>query len=394
MDFNAPLGMKTPSRSRRPLILAAAASLIVILVAGVGYLLVSADPHGGEPYAVAVLPPPHMAPRPTPKVDAVTDEMATASLASPGVANKASVPGAAAGHPEPFDGGTFENGVRVYRGTEPTGVQQPQRGPLVIDVTRQLDATPQKARAGGRPTTSTGTPPVAGTASMPRIAIYVSGMGLSKAATRTAIETMPPAVALAFMPYGEAVSASVDAARAKGHEVLLQLPMQSDPSGTPGPHALRPNEPADALAGDLDWLMSRFKGFDGVTNLLGAPVTADTSTMTAVLKAAGNRNFFFVDDGTSKRSVTPGLAAQLKLPAMQVDVVLDATTDPAIVQANLESLVAIARRKGQAIGMASGLPEHLGAIARFASDLASKNVTLVPVNTLARRDANIAANGR
>ena len=335
-----------------------------------------------------------MSQRPAPKIEPVTDTTATGSLGRSGVTNIAPVPSTAPGHSEPFDQGTVENGVRVFRGTEPSGAQPSQRGPLVIDVTRQLDATPQKTAGGVRPATSNGALPIAGAPAMPRVAIYVSGMGLSKAATRTAIEEMPPAVALAFVPYGETASASVDAARARGHEILLQLPMQNGVGNTPGPHALQPNEPADVLAGDLDWLMSRFNGFDGVTNLLGAPVTADTSTMTGVLKAVGSRNLFFVDDGTSKRSVTSELATQLSVPEMQVDVVLDATPDPAIVQANLESLVGIARRKGQAIGMASGLPEHLGAIARFASELAGKNVALVPVNTLARRDASLAANAR
>ena len=73
--------------------------------------------------------------------------------------------------------------------------------------------------------------------------------------------------------------------------------------------------------------------------------------------------------------------------------VLDATADPAVVRANLDALVATARRKGQAIGMASGLPDHLPAIARFAAELATKNVTLVPVSALARRDASVALGG-
>ncbi len=392
MDLNAPLGMGPPPASRRPLILAASAGLALIVGAGAAYLLVTADPHGGEPYAVAALAPPRKAAQSAAKDDAVTDAAATGSLTRRNLANDAPVSGTGAGAAVPFDEGTFENGVRVHRGTEPVATHAP-RGPLVIDVTRQLDATPQKTKTGGH-STAFSPPSAAGVATAPRIAIYVSGMGLSKTTTRTAIEMMPPAVTLAFVPYGETVSALVDAARGKGHEILLQLPMQSGSGSAQGPHALRPNEPADALGGDLDWLTSRFAGFDGVTNLLGAPVTADTSTMTAVLKAIGSRNLFFVDDGTSKRSVVPSLAAQLNIPATQVDVVLDATADPAVVKANMVSLVAVARRKGQAIGMASGLPEHLSAIARFASDLASKNVTLVPVNAIARRDASIAANGR
>ena len=140
--------------------------------------------------------------------------------------------------------------------------------------------------------------------------------------------------------------------------------------------------------------MSRFDGYVGVTNLLGAPVTANAATMSAVIKATAAHNLFFLDDGTSKRSLAATMASQMNVPEAQADIVLDATADPAVVRANLDSLVAIARRKGQAIGMASGLPEHLGTIARFADELASKKIALVPVSALARRDASVATNVR
>ena len=117
----------------------------------------------------------------------------------------------------------------------------------------------------------------------------------------------------------------------------------------------------------------------------------NAATMRAVLKIVSGRNLFFVDDGTSKHSLAPSLASELNVAEAGADVVLDATADPAVVRANLDRLVAIARSKGHAIGMASGLPEHLGAIARFAADLSSQNVSLVPVGTLAQRDSNIAA---
>ena len=392
MDLNAPLGMgPPPPRLRRQPVFVAAGFIALVAVSGLAFILARVDPRGGEPYVVASLPAQRPMQPKAAKGDATFDATPTGSLPAP-VANNALVRTEGGGTSEQIDQGTLENGVRVHRGTEAAGSAQVSRGPLVIDVSRQIDAAPHKASPGGRPAMSAGKSTVPPTSAASRIAIYVGGMGLSQNATRTATEIMPPAVTLAFLPYGAAVSASVEAARAKGHEVLLQLPMQSA-QGSPGPHALRPDEAADALASDLTWLMSRFNGYDGVTNLLGAPVTTNAATMSEVLKTTGSRNLFFVDDGTSKRSLAPSLAAQLNVAAAQVDVVLDATADPSVVRANLESLVTIARRKGQAIGMASGLPEHLAAIARFASDL-PKDVTLVPVSSLVRHDANLAANAR
>ncbi len=400
MDLNAPLGMEPPRPRRRFGLLVGCVGAAGAL-AGLGALLATGDPRGGDPYAVAVLPdgvkPPANSPA-VPGTGQAMDATPTGSLAA-AVPSSPSVrpPGAA----EPADEGSLENGVRVHRGSSgPVTTAAPAPAPLVIDVTHQLDAAP-KLRSGaaagpGGGLSGSGQGSAQGTKAKspdgPRIAIYVGGMGLSQTATQTAIDTMPVGVTFAFLPYAPA--ATVAAAKGKGHEVLLQLPMQNTGGGMPGPHALRPDASPAALAGDLDWSMSRLDGYTGLANLLGAPVTANAAAMTAVLKAAAARNLFFLDDGTSKRSLAASLGPQMNVAVAQADLVLDATAEPAVVRANLNTLVGIARRKGQAIGMASGLPDHLPAIARFASDLAAKNIALVPVSALARHDASVATNTR
>ena len=116
--------------------------------------------------------------------------------------------------------------------------------------------------------------------------------------------------------------------KARGHEILLQIPMRNATGGAPGPHALRPDEPATALRDDLAWLTSRFDGYDGVTNLLGAPVTDDETVMTALLRDVGKRGLFYVDDGLSRRETGLSVAAGLGVATLRADLVLDATADP------------------------------------------------------------------
>ncbi len=379
MDLNAPLGMEAPRPRRRLIVLVTAFAVALLATAGGGYLLATADPHGGEPFAVVDLPPLR------PSTSAALDPTATGSVASTSMTSSSA---AAAGRDEPPETDTVENGVRIRRGTGPVAsASSLPPAPLVIDVSHQLDAG-FKHRSD--------TAGVSGKAAsvQPRIAIYVGAMGLNPSATQAVIDAMPPEVTLAFLPNAATAPALVEAARTKGHEIMLQLPMQNGPGHVPGPHALKPDEPPSALASDLDWLMSRFGGYVGVTNLLGGPVTSNPAAMSAVLKATSARNLFFIDDGTSKRSLASSLASQLNVPEAQADLVLDATSDPTVVRANLDSLLAIARRKGQAIGMASGLPDHLATIARFAADLRAKNIALVPVSALARRDALVATNLR
>ncbi len=380
MDLNAPLGTTpTPRRKRRAgSRLALGLGAAAVATGGIAYGLLTANPRGGEPTAVATIV------RPQPKPVAAPDPMPTGSVA-PHPPERPAFVGPEAGS----DTATVEGGVKVFRGARPDGAA-PQRdaangGPLVIDVSKALDGARKPTTTAARPTPA-----------RPRVAIFVGGMGLSAGATREAIDTMPAAVTLAFVATGEGSPAAVDAARTKGHEVLLQLPMESVAASAEarrslGPHSLTATEPAAALNADLDWLLGRFKGYDGVTNLLGAPVTEAPAAMTGVLKSVAARGLFYVDDGTSRRSLATALAPGIGVPAARADIVLDATADPAVVQANLDALVALARRKGAAIGMASGLPDHLAAIARYAGGLGQQGVELVPVGAIARGTSDVTA---
>lgn len=380
MDLNQPLGVRPPQKGRRPLALITVSSLATLALAGGIVFFATADPHGGEPYAVTTIPPAALPSTP--------DTMPTGSLARSG---SAATDRRADGSPNApsTSVGTIEGGIKVFRGGKPSVAEtHPTPQPLIIDVTKVLD-DPYRKKAlptGAAPVVIGGAPATGA----PRVAIFVGGMGLSATATRTATETMPPAVDLAFVPTNDTVSAAVDAAKAKGHEILLQVPMQTAQGTRSGLHALRPDEPPQELADDLGWLLGRFGGYVGVTNLLGAPVTANAATMTALLKTVAARRLFYLDDGTSKRSVAASLAPGLGVSSLQADVVIDATGDPAIVRANLDRLMTIARRKGHAIGMASGLPDHLSTIARFAAGLGGHGLTLVPLSVLAGRDASIA----
>src|SRR3984885_6001362 len=60
----------------------------------------------------------------------------------------------------------------------------------------------------------------------PRVAVLLTGLGLSSAPTEAAINRLPPEVTLSFSPYAEHLGDWLQAARAAGHEVLLDLPLE------------------------------------------------------------------------------------------------------------------------------------------------------------------------
>lgn len=223
----------------------------------------------------------------------------------------------------------------------------------------------------------------------PRIAILVSGLGIGQAATASAITRLPPAISLAFAPYGSDLERTVARAREAGHEVLLQAPMEpfDYPDSDPGPQTLlttsRPPENLDRLS----WAMSRFSGFVGIVNYMGAKLTSDAAALEPVLREIAGRGLGYVDDGTSPRSLASGLAAKAKLPVARAEIVLDAVPRPDAIDRELARLEGQARSRGFALASASALPLSIDRIARWAREAEARGIRLVPVSTALRGGA-------
>jgi len=216
----------------------------------------------------------------------------------------------------------------------------------------------------------------------PRIALVVSGLGISESATRHAIETLPPEVTLSFAPYGDNLQDWITKARAGGHEVLLELPMEpfGYPQNDPGPYTLLTSlSPSENIA-RLQWLLSRFTGYVGVMNYQGARFLTDQSALAPILSAVKSRGLMYVDNGASSRSLAPTLAPGINLPFSEGSRTVDPVRSSDVMAQSFTALEASAKSGGPAIGIASGFPVTVDAITDWTKTLAPRGITLVPVS--------------
>ena len=155
---------------------------------------------------------------------------------------------------------------------------------------------------------------------------------------------------------------------ARGHEILLQAPIEpfDSPQNDPGPHTLRVE--AGDTKEDLHWLMSRFSGYVGLMSFLGSRFTSDEQALAPALEEIARRGLFIVDDGGSPQSLIPATATKLSLPATRVDIVLDQRGTPQSLEAALAALETQARRTGSAIGFANAQGPTIARLARFARE--------------------------
>lgn len=225
--------------------------------------------------------------------------------------------------------------------------------------------------------------PLTTAASRPRIALIVAGLGLSAAESRAAIDAMPGTVTLAFSAYTPNPEPLMEAARARGHEVLASLPMEADgyPLNDAGPRSLLTGSTPGENRDNLEWVLSRLQGYVGVTGasdgLRGERFAGQTSSMTLVLEELTRRGLLYVDP-------RPG-AAPPKVFGRAVDVVVDDPPSRAEIEAKLAALERLARERGSALGLAGPLrPVTVERIAAWARDAEARGFEIVPVSALAK----------
>ncbi len=221
----------------------------------------------------------------------------------------------------------------------------------------------------------------------PRIAIVINGLGVSGTATQSAMTKLPGPVTFAFGPYGFEIDRTVANARNDGHEVLLQIPMEpfDYPDNDPGPQTLLVSLTAEQNVDRLHWLMSRFQGYVGISNFMGARFTASEPALAPVLKEASQRGLIYVDDGSSHRSLAGQIASANNLTFAKAEIVIDATPTPPNIDRALAKLEQIAKERGIAVGVASALPASIDRIAAWAKAVESRGFVLVPISAVAAK---------
>lgn len=218
----------------------------------------------------------------------------------------------------------------------------------------------------------------------PRIAIVITGLGISAKATEAAIQQLPPAVTLAFAPYEGDVQRWVTEARRAGHEVLLEVPMEpyDFPDSDPGPHTLRAAVGEESNTERLVWSLTRFTGYAGITNLLGERLLSDPDSLEPVMTYVARRGLLFFDCGPQSHSVAPDIARRIDAPYVQSASNLDTIQTDMEIDARLSQLEQLARTNGTASGTGFVYPVTLDRVANWAKGLQGRGVALVPASDI------------
>lgn len=261
-----------------------------------------------------------------------------------------------------------------------------ERAPVTGVSERVNGMTLPRIAADGRAPADVYARPFLNPGNKPVVALVVGGLGINATHTKSAIDELPPEVTLSFAPDATGLQTWINRARAAGHEVLIETPMEAYEYGRMKMH------PLTLMAGDdgagnlprLERILSRSTGYFGLINYQGAKIGDDEAAMKPVLEALVDRGLAFVDDGSLDKAHMDTLTGQTQLRYVRADATIDAKQAADEISSAFMELESEALEEGAAMGAGYAFPITIEMTKTWAAGLEQKGILLAPVSALAQ----------
>jgi len=274
--------------------------------------------------------------------------------------------------------------------SQPTQPVDPLAGIVDPALVEQTDDGPLPRISGdGRQAWVEYSAPFDKTDRRPRLAVIVSNLGLSPATTEAALEALPPGVTLSFSSITPDLQEWVARARRKGHEVLIDLPMEPDgfPRSDPGRNTLLTSASEVENLNRLESVMKRAGGYVGLLTTMGSAFTVNAKSLSPVLQTLKERGLLYVDGRYTSRTMGPELASQIQLPRAYNNRFIDTTPSVRAINGRLAELEEITKINRFAVGLAQAYPVTLDRLTAWLPSLRAKGIALAPVSAIADKQS-------
>jgi uncharacterized protein len=226
--------------------------------------------------------------------------------------------------------------------------------------------------------------PFADLNSRPLVAVVIDDVGIDRPRSKRAWE-LPGPLTMSFLPYAKDLRDQARAARARGHELLLHLPMEPTGRADPGPNALLVSLSDAEIKQRTTAALDSFDGYVGVNNHMGSRFTTFRPGMETVLRQFKGRGLMFLDSRTTAQSVGDQLAQEIGLPSIVRHVFLDDDESLDSVRRKLAEAEAVARRQGFVVAIGHPHETTLQALGEWLPGLPAKGMALAPATAVLRK---------
>lgn len=202
----------------------------------------------------------------------------------------------------------------------------------------------------------------------PILAVVIDDWGYGWQAARDFLAFDRPltVAVLPHLPYSRAHAAE---AHARGHQVILHLPME--PLGTQwdlSEWTVTTAKSSSEIASDILRALASVPHVSGINNHMGSKATADRRVMAEVLRVVKEYGLFFLDSRTTPLSVAREVGKELGALVLENDRFIDTDDEPERIKERILAGARLAKRRGYAVvighvrpatyrGLVASLPE-------------------------------------
>jgi polysaccharide deacetylase 2 family uncharacterized protein YibQ len=193
---------------------------------------------------------------------------------------------------------------------------------------------------------------------------------------------LPSEVTFSILPHTPYSLRYSRRAEQQQREVMLHIPMESLGGRDPGPGALTANMHPLSIKQALSSALLSVPNAVGVNNHMGSRLTQLTLPMTATMEFLYEQGLYFVDSRTTRYSKAENIAKAQGVPSTRRNVFLDHTADIKHIDEQFKRLIALAKRYGQAVGIAHPYPQSMRYLEDNLPLLASQGIRILPLSEL------------
>lgn len=217
-----------------------------------------------------------------------------------------------------------------------------------------------------------------------KVAFIFSDLGRNDTLLNKIVDNTPPGVTLAYLPHSSDLKPKISHARKKGHEVLLNIPMEpSDfPNTDTGPNTLLTGISRENNMDRLHWAMAQGHEYVGLLNLQGSLFLSSRNDLEPILHDIAKRGLLFVEAEASYRSQAEDSAQKAKLPHLKSHFVLSESLTPAEIHAILIRAEQMAQESNHIVIVAHTSPITTPILLTWIRKAQEQNYAFLPVSQI------------
>lgn len=214
-----------------------------------------------------------------------------------------------------------------------------------------------------------------------RVAIIMDDGGYGGAHTETVLG-MSPKLTLAILPNTPFGSSTAERGLALGFEIMLHMPMETGNGSTTFPREIQTGMDRATIHLLTREAIAQIPGLTGVNNHTGSKFTANAEKMAEFLEVVRDEGLFFIDSVTRGDTVAWRVAHEMGIPTTRRDIFIDHDMTEPMIRMRFEEMIAIAKARGSAIGIAHFRPLTVTVLEKLLPLLDAEDVELVHASEL------------